>query len=170
MKKLIPFLVSGILVVGAVGCQQGANNADSTGADSEAPANAVKDAANKTETAVKDAAGKVKDTTTDAANQTGDAVKGAADKTATAVKGATDGAKSAVQNASGVKTIVANKLAEKFPGSKLEVNEKDGVLTVTGTVPDQETLKKIEPAVKEYKFQGIKTVKVDAKVAENKPQ
>ncbi|NJL09248.1 MAG: BON domain-containing protein [Calothrix sp. SM1_7_51] len=66
---------------------------------------------------------------------------------------------------SGVKTIVKNQLTQKIAGSKLDVAEKDGVLTVTGTVPTEADLRKIEPLIKEQKFQGVKSVKVDAKVA-----
>jgi hyperosmotically inducible periplasmic protein len=145
MKKIIPFLVSGILMVGAVACQQDASKTSDAGTTNEAPATTAKEATSKTAT----------DTAT---------------KTTNAAKGTADGAKTAVTGAGGVKTIVKNRLEEKFPGSKLSVEEKEGVLTVKGTVPDQATLKKIEPAVKEYKFQGVKTVKVEATVAGKKAQ
>lgn len=148
MNKIIPFLVGGFLVIGTVGCQQGTNNADSTGTNNDSAVNQVKDTASKT----------------------GDAVKNAADKTATTVKNAADGAKTTVQNNSGVETIIANRLKEKFPNSQLQVSKKDGVLTISGVVPNEETLKKIAPTVKEYKFQGVKDVKVEAKVAAQKPQ
>ncbi|RUT02178.1 hypothetical protein DSM106972_062530 [Dulcicalothrix desertica PCC 7102] len=145
MKKIIPFLVSGILMVGAVACQQDASKTSDAGTTNEAPATTAKEATSKTAT----------DTATKATN---------------AAKSTTDGAKTAVTGAGGVKTIVKNRLEEKFPGSKLSVEEKEGVLTVKGTVPDQATLNKIEPAVKEYKFQGVKTVKVEATVAGQKAQ
>jgi hyperosmotically inducible periplasmic protein len=136
MKKIIPFLVSGILMVGAVACQQDASKTSDAGTTNEAPTTTAKEATSKT-----------------AATDTGT-------KATTATKGATAG---------GVKTIVKNRLEEKFPGSKLAVEETNGVLTVKGTVPDEATLKKIEPAVKEYKFEGVKSVKVEAKVASKKP-
>ncbi|MBW4669838.1 MAG: BON domain-containing protein [Cyanomargarita calcarea GSE-NOS-MK-12-04C] len=137
MKKLILFLVSGILAFGAVACQDNTNKtSEAPGTTNEATA-PVKEASQKTES-----------------SKTGTAVK----------KGATENA------AGGVKTIVKKKLEEKFPGSKLEVEEKAGVLTIKGTVPSQADLKKIEPAVKEYKLQGVKSVKVEAKVASTKPQ
>jgi hyperosmotically inducible periplasmic protein len=141
MKKLIPFLVSSVLLVGAVGCQDASKTSDAGGAGTDAPASKVKEAASTTQTA---------------------AQKGGS----TAV----NNAKTKVTNAAGgVKTIVKNRLEEKFPGSKLDVTEANGVVTVKGTVPNAETLKKIEPAIKEYKFQGVKTVKVEATVAAKKP-
>lgn len=140
MKKLIPFLVSSVLLLGAVGCQQDASKTSDAGSTTEAPANAVKEAASTTQTA--------------------------AQKTSTAASNASSKGTNA---AGGVKTIAKNRLEEKFPGSKLNVTEANGVLTVKGTVPNAETLKKIEPAVKEYKFQGVKTVKVEATVAGKKP-
>ncbi len=137
MNKFIPFLISSILVVGAIGCQQDTSKTSDAGNTTGVPANAVKEAASTTQTAA---------------------------------KGTADGTKAKVTNASdGIKTIAKNRLEEKFPGSKLDVENKDGVLTIKGTVPNAETLKKIEPTVKEYKFQGVKTVKVEAKVADKKP-
>jgi hyperosmotically inducible periplasmic protein len=159
MKKFIPLLISGILVVGAVGCQDASKTSDAGSSTTDTAVNKAKEAASTTQTAAKNAADGAKT-----------AVTGTVDKAGTAVKGAATGAKTALNNAaSGAKTIVKNNLEKKFPGSKLDVEEKDGVLTVKGTVPDEATLKKIEPAVKEYKFEGIKTVKVEAKVAEKKP-
>ena len=138
MKKLILFLVSGILAFSAVACQ------DNTNKTSEVPGT------NETTAPVKEASQKTESSKTPI--------------TGTAVKGVTENANG------GVKTIVKKKLEEKFPGSKLEVEEKAGVLTIKGTVPSQADLKKIEPAVKEYKLQGVKSVKVEAKVASTKPQ
>ncbi len=138
MKKVILFLVSGVLAFGAVACQDNANKTAEAPGTNETAAPA-KEASQKTESSK------------------------------TGIPGTT--VKSATENATGeVKSIVKSKLEEKFPGSKLEVEEKAGVLTIKGTVPSQADLKKIEPAVKEYKLQGVKTVKVEAKVASKKPQ
>ena len=150
MKKFIPLLISGILVVGAVGCAQDASKTSDAGSSAtDTAVSKAKEAASTTQTAAKNTAEGAKTAAT-----------GTVDKAGTAVKG----------SASGAKTIVKNNLEKKFPGSKLDVEEKDGVLTIKGTVPDAATLEKIEPAVKEYKFEGIKTVKVEAKVAGNKAQ
>ncbi|MEA5569676.1 BON domain-containing protein [Calothrix sp. UHCC 0171] len=142
MKKFIPLLISGILALGAVACQDASKTSDADSVN-----NTAKDVGAKTETAAKN---------------TVEGSKTAVNKTTTATK-------TALTNTSGgTKTIVKNNLEKKFPGSKLDVEEKDGVLTIKGTVPDEATLKKIEPAVKEYKFQGVKAVKVEAKVAGKK--
>lgn len=116
MKKLMPLLVSGILVVGAFGCQE----ATKTG----------------TETTP---------------NETSQTAKPAAQKTATTAK-----------------SPILTQLEQKIPGSKLEVENKAGVVTVKGTVPTAADIKKIEPLVKQQK--GVKSVKVDVKAAPKKAQ
>jgi hyperosmotically inducible periplasmic protein len=136
MKKLIPFLVSSVLVVGAVGCNSDTKTSETTTTPGS--------------TAVKEAGQKTESTATKITEKTGTAIKEAA--------------------GGGVKTIIKNKLDKQFPGSNLQVSQKDDVLTVSGTVPDQATFDKIAPAVKEYKLQGFKTVKVEAKVAAKKAQ
>jgi hyperosmotically inducible periplasmic protein len=167
MKKFIPLLLSGILAVGAVACQDASKTSDAGSSTTETTANTAKEAASNTQTAAKNTAEGAKTAVTGTADKVGTAVTGTANKAGTAAKGA----KTALNNAtSGAKTIIKNNLEKKFPGSKLNVEDKDGVLTIKGTVPDEATLKKIEPAVKEYKFEGIKTVKVEAKVAEKKVQ
>ncbi|MBD0263451.1 MAG: BON domain-containing protein [Tolypothrix sp. Co-bin9] len=142
MKKLIPFLVSGILLVGSIGCQE----ATKTGSENEAGAPA-KEASQTTEGAMKGGD----------AMKAGDAMKGGnAMKAGDAMKGGTD-----------TKSLVNSKLIEKIPGSNLVAENKDGVVTVTGTVPSQADINKIEPAVKEVS--GVKSVKVEAKVGGAKP-
>ncbi|MBD2606113.1 BON domain-containing protein [Scytonema hofmannii FACHB-248] len=138
MKKLIPFLVSGILLVGTIGCQE----ATKTGSETQTGAPA-KEASQTTGDAMKGDAMK------------GDAMKGDAMK-GDAMKGGAD-----------TKSLVNSKLTEKIPGSKLAAEDKDGVVTVTGTVPSEADIKKIEPAVKEVK--GVKSVKVEATVGTAKP-
>jgi hyperosmotically inducible protein len=148
MKKLIPFLVSGILVVGTIGCQE----ATKTGSETETGAPA-KEASQTTGDAMKGDAMKGDAMKGDAMK--GDAMKGDAMK-GDAMKGGTD-----------TKSLVNSKLTEKIPGSKLVAEDKDGVVTVTGTVPSEADIKKIEPAVKEVS--GVKSVKVEAKVGTAKP-
>ncbi|MBD2383891.1 BON domain-containing protein [Cylindrospermum sp. FACHB-282] len=165
MKKLIPFLISGVLVAGVFGCQEApktsSENSSTTNESAQAP---VKQASQTTETTAKDATEKTKpaDATT---------AKDATEKTkiadATTAKGATEKTKPVVTAGSdNVKTLALDKLKEKLPGSNLVVESKEGVVTVTGTVPAEADLKKIEPIVKQ--LNGVKSVKVEAKVATDK--
>lgn len=133
MKKLIPFVVSGILLIGTIGCQEATKTGSETGTTNEAGAPA-KEASQTTDGTIKN---------------------DGAIKNDSAIKGGTD-----------TKSLVNSKLTEKIPGSKLAAQDKDGVVTVTGTVPSEADIKKIEPAVKEVK--GVKSVKVEAKVGSAK--
>ena len=58
---------------------------------------------------------------------------------------------------------VRSKLEANIPNGSLAVSAKDGAVEVSGTVPAQAQLAKIERLAKEIK--GVKTVKVAAKVA-----
>lgn len=57
---------------------------------------------------------------------------------------------------------VRSKLETNIPSSKLEVKAKDGAVTVTGAVPTQNDLSKIDKLTKEIK--GVKSVTNQAKV------
>jgi hyperosmotically inducible periplasmic protein len=130
MKKLMPLVISGLLLFGTAACGGGgADTASTTPGGANDAAAPVKEAAQKTEGAAKNTADGVKKT---AASATG-----------------------------GVKTVIKNQLSKKIAGSKLDVSEKEGVVTVTGTVPTEADKKKIEPLIKDAKFQGVKSVKVD---------
>lgn len=63
---------------------------------------------------------------------------------------------------------VRSKLEVNLPAAKLVVNAKDGLVTVSGTVPTQQQLAKIEPLAKEIK--GVNTVNVTAVVAPAVPE
>ncbi|MTJ49438.1 BON domain-containing protein [Dolichospermum sp. UHCC 0259] len=62
---------------------------------------------------------------------------------------------------------VRSKLEANIPSSQLTVAAKDGAIVVAGTVQNQEQLNKIDPLAKEIK--GVKSVKVLVKVAEAAP-
>jgi hyperosmotically inducible periplasmic protein len=55
---------------------------------------------------------------------------------------------------------VRSKLEANLPASELTIEAKDGIVTVTGTVVDQDQLDKIEPLAKEIK--GVQSVMVNA--------
>ena len=58
---------------------------------------------------------------------------------------------------------VRSKLEANLPASKVAVDAKNGVVTVSGTVVDQQQLQKIEPLAKQIK--GVQTIVVKATVA-----
>ena len=58
---------------------------------------------------------------------------------------------------------VRDKLEANLPASELTVEAKNDAVTVAGTVPTQAELDKISPLTKQIK--GVKSVKVEAKVA-----
>ncbi|BAY92013.1 MULTISPECIES: BON domain-containing protein [unclassified Tolypothrix] len=151
MKKLIPLLVSSILVIGSFGCQDATKNASETPTTNEASKTTAKEASANTKTTAKEAAANTKTTAKSTTETSKTPTKEAAANTKT----------TATETAT--KSLILSKLTEKIPGSKLVVEDKDGVVTVTGTVPTTADLKKIEPLVKEQK--GVKSVKVEAKAA-----
>ncbi|WP_445635839.1 BON domain-containing protein [Nostoc sp. DSM 114161] len=150
MKKLIPFVVSGILVIGAVGCQETAKtNSQTPTTTNEAsqppatPASATNPSVDKTV--------KVPALPTLVPIPT----------TQTKVK--IDSPKSATTKAeSDLKTEVSKKLNQDLPGNKLQVENKEGEIILKGTASSVDELKKAETLAKEV--QGVKMVKIEAKV------
>lgn len=137
MKKLIPFLIAGVLVSGVFGCQESANtNSENPTSSNEASSIPAKPASETTQTTDKST-----ETTTEATTKTTDAT----------TKAAGD-----------LKTEVSKKLQSALPGNKLEVENKDGEITLKGAAASQDELTKAEKLTKEV--QGVKTVKVEAKV------
>lgn len=63
---------------------------------------------------------------------------------------------------------VRGTLEANIPAGKLTVDAKDGAVTVSGTVPKQDQLGKIEPLAK--KIKGVKSVAVKATVASAQPK
>ncbi|MFN6517516.1 MAG: BON domain-containing protein [Nostoc sp. CreGUA01] len=150
MKKLIPFLVSGIVVIGAVGCQDttktGSETPSTTNEASQAPATPASETNPSVDKILKVPAQPtiVPPLTTD-----------------TKVK--TDSLKTAgTKDKSDLKTEVSNKLNQDLPGNKLQVENKEADIILKGTAASVEELTKAETLAKEV--QGVKTVKVEAKV------
>jgi len=143
MKKLIPFLVSSVLVAGMVGCQEAPKTgSETTGNTSETPAVPAKPAADLTP---------ITDNST---------------ATPTAIPTATSTATPTPKTKSDLKIEVSKKLKEGLPGNKLEVVNKNGEITLKGTATSKEEITQAETLVKEVP--GVKTVKVDAKVKTEK--
>ncbi len=137
MKKIIPFLIIGILVVGAVGCQDSTSQTSS----SEKPAD-----------------------TTESAQTPVEPASPVADSVTETVPKATDDVEGYTKNAPDTELTgdIAAKLKEALPKSNLEVKEKDDNITVTGTVASEAELKIVEQIVSQLKT--AKAVKVEATV------
>jgi hyperosmotically inducible periplasmic protein len=151
MKKLILFLISGILVVGAFGCQETSHNASqnpsTTNESSQLP---VKSAAQTTQTTGKTAHNPGKETSTAAA------------KTTTEKTTATKNTTATTKTESELKTEVTKKLKAGLPGNKLEVAAKADEIVIKGTANSPAELQKAEKLAKEVP--GVKTVKLEAKI------
>ena len=146
MKKLIPFLVSSVLLAGMVGCQEAPKTgSETTGTTNETPTVPAKPAS---------------DTTRIIDNSTA---------TPTATPTATSTATpSATPSATDLKTEISKKLKASLPGNKLEVVNKNGAIILKGTATSQQEITQAETLIKEVA--GVKSVKVEAKVkTEKKP-
>jgi hyperosmotically inducible periplasmic protein len=152
MRNFTPLLIGGFLLVSAIGCTPPSR----TSAD--APSN-VNETANAPaqETAQKSQNDATSETRKDqiesdirAREQRNNATGGDADR-----------------DKADLESEVRGKLEANLPASQLTVQAKDGAVTVAGTVPTQEQLSKIPTLAQEIK--GVKSVKVDAKVAPAKP-
>ncbi|MEH1848611.1 MAG: BON domain-containing protein [Nostoc sp.] len=151
MKKLIPLLVSSILVVGTFGCQEAAKTGSETPSTTNEAAQAPATPASQiNQTADKTTAKIPGKETTPLAASTGTKVKTDSEKIA------------ATKAKSNLKTEVSEKLNKGLPGNKLQVENKEGEIILKGTAASQEELNKAETLAKEV--QGVKTVKVKAKV------
>lgn len=147
MKKFIPFLISGILVTGAVGCGE-----EAAKTDSENPS--------ATNEALQPSAREASET--EGLNQP------------LGEPGAVPGAETAPTDPTAATSTEANpleselskevsqKLKENLPASNLEVKEAEGVVSVGGTVASQDELQQIEPLATGVK--GVKGVNVEANV------
>ncbi len=149
MKKLIPFLISGILVVGAVGCENGVEKT-STDAPNSANETTEAPAADTAQTTQNDATSEVRrdqlNSDIRAREERNNMTGGDADRAA-----------------SDLESEVRSKLEANLPASQLAVEAEEGAVTVTGTVPTQEQFDRIETLAKEIK--GVNTVANKATVA-----
>lgn len=148
VKKFIPFLISGILAIGAVGCE----NVSKT--SSEAP-----NTTNETTTAPD--AQTAQQTEDDA---TSEVRKAQIESDIRAREGRNDAGGDDVQRADAdLKSEVRGKLEVNIPASQLAVDAEEGAVTITGTVPTQNDVSKIDTLAKEIK--GVMSVTNKATVA-----
>lgn len=148
MKKLIPFIISGVLAVGAVGCE----NAAKTNADAPNTTN---------ETAQTPDTGTAQQTQNDATSETRRKQLNADIKAREERNDATGG--DTDRDDGDLESEVRSKLEANLPASQLAVEAEDGAVTVSGTVPTQEQLQKIDVLAKEIK--GVQAVTNKATVA-----
>ncbi|WP_427160068.1 BON domain-containing protein [Aliinostoc sp. HNIBRCY26] len=148
MKKLTPFIISCVLVVGAAGCQDTAKTTVNAPAPDETP---TAPTAQVTQEAQQDAQSELR------RRQLNEDIRAREQR-----NNATGGDR---ERAGGdLASEVRSKLEANIPNGQLTVNAKeDGTVTVSGTVNNQEQLAKIEPLAKEIK--GVTQVIVNATVA-----
>lgn len=153
MNKIIPFLISSVLVVGAVGCENAAKtNSEAPNTTNESAESPATDTAQQTQN---DATSEVRrdqlNSDIRATEQRNDVTGGDAEKAD-----------------KDIESEVRSKLEANLPASQLAVDAEEGAVTVSGTVPTQEQLSKVDTLAKEIK--GVTSVTNKATVAPAKPQ
>lgn len=150
MKKLTTFLLSGVLLFGAVAC----SNAAKTSAD--AP-DSTKDAPQTPK------AEDAQTTKNDAQSETRRKQLNADIKAREERNNALNGGSAENRSDKALASEVRTKLEANIPQGQLTVESDKGVLTVAGTVPKQDQLAKIKTEA--MKIKGVKSVNVTATVA-----
>ncbi|MEH2068712.1 MAG: BON domain-containing protein [Nostoc sp.] len=150
MKKLIPFLVSGILVIGAVGCQEATKTGSETPSTTNEASQTSATPASETNPTIDKSVNVPAQPTTITPPSIDTKVQTDSPKTA------------ATKTESNLKTEVSKKLNTGLPGNKLQVENKESEIILKGTATSVDELKKAETLAKEV--QGVKTVKVKVKV------
>lgn len=156
MKKFIPFLISSVLVIGAVGCEAGVERTNT-----EAP-----NPSNGNESAEAPDPDTAQDTQGDATSEIRRDQLNADIRAREQRNNMTGG--DAERADADLESEVRSKLEANLPASQLAVESEEGAVTVTGTVPTPEQLARIEPLAKEIK--GVQSVTNEATVAPVKPQ
>jgi hyperosmotically inducible periplasmic protein len=153
MKTLFPLLMGGaLLMIGAVGCE----NAAKTSA--EAPNTMSRTAqAPDAQTAQQNQADATDETRKRQLESDIRAREQRNDATGDDIK----------RDDSDLKSEVRSKLEANLPASQLAVDAKDGVVTITGTVPTQEQLQKVDTLAMEIK--GVSSVNNQATIAPAQP-
>ncbi len=149
MKKLIPLLISGVLVIGTFGCENGVEKTNT---------NAPNSANETTEAPKADTAQQTQDdATSDTRRRQLDSDIRAREQRNNTTGGDADRASADLESE------VRSKLEANLPASQLAVEAEDGAVTVSGTVPTKEQLSRINTLAKEIK--GVQAVNNKATVA-----
>jgi len=149
MKKLIPFLLGGAIMLGAASCQN-PEKTSSSAPDSPTAAVQTPDK-NTVQADTKDAQSDVRKAQLNADIRANEQRNNAANN-----------GSSANRNDDQLKTEVRSKLEANIPGGQLTIDAKDGAVIVGGTVLKQDQIAKIDTLSKQIK--GVKSVKNLAKV------
>lgn len=153
MKKLTPFLLTSLLMFGAVAC-----------ADNEKTVQEAPNSTNQTQTEAPEVEN-VQDAQGDATSQVRrDQLNSdirAREQRNNVTGGDTDRAEADIESE------VRSKLEANITKGQLTIDSKEGVVTVAGTVPNEQDLAKIAPLAQEIK--GVKSVDVKATVAPAQP-
>ncbi len=151
MKKIVPSLLSGLLVAGLAACaaKTSSDAPNSTANNGQPPA------ASTANTNKNDA------TSNTRLNQLNSDIRAREQRNKA-------GGDQLERADSDLKSEVRDKLEANIPKSNITVDAKDGTVTVSGTVPTQNDWNKIDPLAKQIK--GVKGVVVKASVAQPKAQ
>jgi hyperosmotically inducible periplasmic protein len=148
MKKLIPLIISSILVAGVAACESGSRTtADAPSNSNEAAQVPAQETAQQAQN----------DATSETRKRQIESDIRAREQRNNATGGDSE------RDSDDLESEVRGKLEANLPASRLKVDADDGTVTITGTVPTQEQLNKIPVLAQEIK--GVSGVKVNAKVA-----
>lgn len=154
MKKLTPFLLTGLLMFGAVACADKVKTSQDS-PDSTNPAQTQAPEAENVQNSQGDATSQVRrdqlNADIRAREQRNNITGGDADRAE-----------------ADIESQVRSKLEANITKGQLTIDSKEGVVTVAGTVPNQQDLAKIAPLAQEIK--GVKSVNVKATVAPAQPK
>lgn len=153
MKKFTPALLGTLLMIGVVACNDVAKTSSTAPNSTAAPADNV-------------------DKPTAQTNQD-DATSEMRRKQLNSDIRAREQRSQADGDASGkadgdIESQVRSKLEANLPASALAIDAKDGVVIVTGSVVNEDQLRKIEPLVRE--ISGVESVTVKAEIAVATPE
>jgi hyperosmotically inducible periplasmic protein len=147
MKKLTPFFLSSVLLLGVAAC------------DTARTSNSSPDTATKPESNLKEpvAQKNQNDATSDLRRRQLNSDIRSREQRNNATGGDTNRSNGDLQSE------VRSKLEANLPQSELTITAEEGAVTIAGTVVDEQQLNKIEPLTKQIK--GVRTVAVKANVA-----
>lgn len=164
MNKLTSLLLSSVLLFGAVACSNSAKTATgansdqgASGSPSASPDNSAAASPNANSDARPEQAAK-----NDASSDTRRAQMNNDIRAREQRNNAANGGSPEKRADNDIASEVRSKLEANLPSSKLEVKAKNGSVTVTGAVPNQTDLTKIDSLAKQIK--GVKSVTNQAKV------